>query len=252
MNLIRTTGVLLAGALLSASVLAGTAAAAPLPAETCAQYGTVSLDGGRIIAQNNRWGASTEQCIDASGTGFVVTRADHNNPTNGAPASYPSVYVGCHYGNCTVDSGLPAQVSGLGDPRATYDITTPDAGEWDAAFDIWFDPTPAPPGQNYGAEVMIWADHRGSPQPIGGPVATVTLEGGTWDVWVGNIGWNVISYVRTTPTDGMDDFSIESFVQDAVSRGQIDPAWYLTSVQAGFEPWVGGTGLSVDRFAFHV
>jgi hypothetical protein len=103
-------------------------------------------------------------------------------------------------------------------------------------FDLWFDASAKPPGQNYGAEPMIWTNHRGRPQPIGSRVATVGLEGGTWDVWIGNIGWNVISYVRTTPANTMNDFSVRA----------------MTSVQAGFEPWIGGAGLAVDRFAFNL
>ncbi|MGL4745433.1 MAG: ricin-type beta-trefoil lectin domain protein, partial [Dermatophilaceae bacterium] len=79
---------------------------------------------------------------------------------------------------------------------------------------------------------------------------TVTLEGATWDVWIGNVGWNVISYVRQQPTDSMSNFSVSNFVDDAVSRGQVDKDWYMTSVQAGFEPWVGGTGLGVRDFSF--
>lgn len=120
-------------------------------------------------------------------------RAGHNNATNGAPASYPSIYAGCHYGACATGSGLPAQVSGLGNPRATFNISTPDSGEWDAAFDLWFDPSANPAGQNYGAELMIWSGHRGGPQPIGGRVADVdawSRADGTkvqlWDCFPGN------------------------------------------------------------------
>ncbi|MEV6306500.1 RICIN domain-containing protein [Actinoplanes sp. NPDC051861] len=242
--------ILAATVVTAASVLAG-GTSAQAATEICDQYGTVVVDGGRYIVQNNRWGASSAQCISVDGAGFRVTRADHNNATNGPPASYPSIYAGCHYGACTSGSGLPLRVRDFGDPRATFNIGTPDSGEWDAAFDLWFDASANPPGQNHGAELMIWTNHRGRPQPIGSRVGTVDLEGGTWDVWIGNIGWNVISYVRTRPNNTMANFSVKAFTNDAVGRGQIDVAWYMTSVQAGFEPWIGGTGLSVDRFAFN-
>ncbi|OKI28622.1 hypothetical protein A6A25_30905 [Saccharothrix sp. CB00851] len=236
----------------AALALTGLVVAPPAGAavEICEQYGSTRLDSGRIIAQNNRWGASTAQCISADGTGFRITRSDHNNATNGVPAGYPSVYKGCHYGNCTTGSGLPLRVADFGDPRGTYDISTPNSGEWNASFDIWFDANANPAGQNYGAELMIWANHRGRPQPIGSKRAAVTLEGAAWDVWIGNIGWNVISYVRQQPTNLMANFSLKAFTQDAVNRGQINPAWYMTSVQAGFEPWIGGAGLAVNRFDF--
>ncbi|MCZ9348043.1 cellulose binding domain-containing protein, partial [Streptomyces sp. TRM76130] len=44
-------------------------------------------------------------------------------------------------------------------------------------------------------------------------------------------------------------FDVMDFVRQAVSRGLADDDWYLTSVQAGFEPWQNGAGLSVDAFS---
>lgn len=235
-------------------VAAGAVAVAPQVATAapliCEQFGTATVASGRYVVQNNRWGASTAQCIDVRGNGFAVTRADHNNATNGPPAAYPSIYAGCHYGKCTTGSGLPLQVSAFGDVRATYQITTPPSGEWNASFDLWFDPTRRVDGQNTGAELMIWANHRGRPQPIGSKQATATIGGAAYDVWIGNIGWNVISYVRQQPSNDLTNFSVKAFVDDAVGRGQINRSWYMTSVQAGFEPWVGGTGLAVRDFSF--
>ncbi|MBG6054989.1 hypothetical protein IWX81_001400 [Salinibacterium sp. CAN_S4] len=240
---------LLVGAALAAAPPASVPSAEAAPV-LCDQFGAAPVAGGKYIVQNNRWGASTAQCIDVRGNGFAITRAEHNNATNGPPASYPSIFAGCHYTQCTTNSGLPLKVSDFADPRATYKIATPNSGEWNASFDLWFDPTKRTDGQNTGAELMIWANHRGAPRPIGQPVATKTINGAVWDVWVGNIGWNVVSYVRQQPTNDMTNFSVKAFVDDAVTRGQIDRSWYMTSVQAGFEPWVGGTGLAVTDFAF--
>jgi hypothetical protein len=41
---------------------------------------------------------------------------------------------------------------------------------------------------------------------------------------------------------------VSTFFNDAVSRGRAQRAWYLTSIQAGFEPWQGGVGLAVSNF----
>ncbi|MGL5866875.1 MAG: GH12 family glycosyl hydrolase domain-containing protein [Dermatophilaceae bacterium] len=234
----------------SAATVSGATGAAPGGPELCDVNSSAHMSGGKFIVQNNRWGAPTAQCIAPRDNGFTVMNAAHNKPTNGAPAAYPSIYVGCDYGECTTNSGLPLQVDEFGDVRSTYAIDTPDSGAWNAALDLWFDPTKRTTGQNTGAELMIWANHRGGPQPIGTRTATVTLEGAAWDVWIGNIGWNVISYVRQQPTNSMANFSVTAFVNDAVARGQIQRSWYLTNVQAGFEPWVGGTGLAVRDFAF--
>ena len=47
----------------------------------------------------------------------VLTRRDYEaafNLMGGAPATYPSIFKGCHWGQCTANSGLPIQVSNLG------------------------------------------------------------------------------------------------------------------------------------------
>ena len=43
-----------------------------------------------------------------------------------------------------------------------------------------------------------------------------------------------------------------SFVNDVAARTQVTSSWYLTSVQAGFEPWSGGAGLAVNTFSADV
>ncbi|MET8765188.1 cellulose binding domain-containing protein [Lentzea sp. NPDC004782] len=214
----------------------------------CEKFGSTKIQGGRYVVQNNEWGASDGQCIRVSDTGFTITSGNHNVPTSGAPASYPAIYAGCHYGNCSSGSGLPLQVNGFGSLPSSVSYTTA-GGYWDAAYDLWFDPNPNQTGQNTGAELMIWGSHQGPPQPIGSKVGTASLAGANWDVWIGNIGWNVISYVRQQTTNSLS-VNLADFTGDAVRRGQVQTSWYLTSVQFGFEPWQGGPGLAVNSFSF--
>jgi hypothetical protein len=215
----------------------------------CDQFGSTTIQSGRFVVQNNRWGASTTQCITVTAAGFRLSTSAANKPTNGPPASYPSVYWGCHYNNCTPNFN-PIQASSrrFGSVATSVSMSYPGSGQWDAAYDIWFDPTARRDGQNTGAEIMVWLNHAGAPQPVGSRRATVSIAGGTWDVWEGNIGWNVVSYVRTSAT-GSASFPVSAFYNDAVNRGFAQRAWFLTSVQAGFEPWVGGAGLAVTSFS---
>jgi hypothetical protein len=248
MTRIRTLAA--AGVLGLAATLAAPVAAVPAAADTtiCDQYGSTTISGGYIV-QNNRWGTSSTQCIDVTSNGFSISRNDATNATNGPPSSYPSVYWGCHYGNCTSGfSPIQANTSKFANIRSSVSMSYPSGGYWDAAYDIWFDPTARTDGQNTGAEIMIWMNHSGPPQPIGSKVGTVSLANGTWDVWFGNIGWNVISYVRTSPTSSLS-FAPSTFLDDAASRGYAQKSWYLTSMQAGFEPWQGGVGLAVTSFS---
>src|ERR671914_2189898 len=85
----------------------GTAHAAVI----CEKFGSTQVQGGKYVIQNNNWGDDTTQCITTTEQGFSVTTASHNKPTNGAPGSYPSVFAGCHYANCSAGSGLPLQAS---------------------------------------------------------------------------------------------------------------------------------------------
>ncbi|MEO6087575.1 MAG: cellulose binding domain-containing protein [Umezawaea sp.] len=213
----------------------------------CEKFGSTKVQGGRYVVQNNEWGASDGQCVSATDNGFAITAGNHNVPTNGAPAAYPSIYAGCHYGNCSSGSGLPLQVNRFGTVSSTVDYTTA-GGYWNASYDLWFDPNPNQSGQNTGAELMIWGSHQGPPQPIGNRVGTASLAGTNWDVWAGNIGWNVISYVRQQTTNSLN-LNLAEFTGDAVNRGQVQNSWYLTSVQFGFEPWQGGPGLAVNSFS---
>jgi hypothetical protein len=244
-------------ALLALAAAIGLSAVAPTLAYAdttiCDQFGSAQVDGGQYIVQNDEWNDTIQQCVDATNDGFTVTTGNHDLPTNGAPAAYPSIYAGCHYGNCSANSGLPLQVSQFGNPQSSVAFnTTP--GQWDASYDIWFDTQPNPSGQNDGEELMIWANHSGAPEPAGSQIGTANIEGVTWDVWEsrmnnGGIGWNDVSYVREQPTNSVT-VNLRDFTNDSLSRGYLQSSWYLTSVQFGFEPWQGGPGLGVNSFSF--
>ena len=239
-----------------ASVAVVSAAPAIADTQICDQYGSTSIQDGRYIVQNNRWGTSATQCINVTSTGFSVTQADGSAATNGAPKSYPSVFYGCHWGNCSgtdnllSPNGLRASDSRFRGISTSVTMTYPSSGTWDAAYDIWFNKSQpsTSTGQNDGAEVMVWLNHRGSIQPVGSKVGTASLAGATWDVWFGNIGWNVVSYVRQSATSSAS-FNVSTFWDDVVSRGYGSQSWYLTSIQAGFEPWESGVGLAVTDFS---
>ena len=151
-------------ALVATGVLVGAGSSAAAPARTCEQFGSFPLAGATYVVQNNRWGASTEQCITAaaSGVGFTVDTARHTN--NAGPAAYPSIYRGCVYGYCTVRSPFPRKVSDLGNLRSSWATSRPTGGgtqQYNTAYDIWFDPSATQAGRNTGAEMMIWLNRTG-------------------------------------------------------------------------------------------
>ncbi|MFV0131998.1 GH12 family glycosyl hydrolase domain-containing protein [Streptomyces sp. HMX87] len=239
------------GALLTAltTVAALLVATAPAQADTtiCEPFGSTVIQG-RYVVQNNRWGTSAPQCVTATDTGFRVTQADGSVPTNGAPKSYPSVFNGCHYTNCSPGTNLPARISTISSAPSSISYGyVPDA-VFNAAYDIWLDPTPRTDGVNR-TEIMIWFNRVGPIQPIGSPVGTATVGGRTWEVWTGSNGSNdVISFVAPSAIASWS-FDVMDFVDQTVARGMAQSNWYLTSVQAGFEPWQNGAGLTVNSFS---
>ncbi|MGW2386305.1 GH12 family glycosyl hydrolase domain-containing protein [Streptomyces sp. NPDC001658] len=224
-------------------------AAPPAQADTtiCEQYGSTVIQG-RYVVQNNRWGTSAPQCVTATDTGFRLTQADGSVPTNGAPKSYPSVFNGCHYTNCSPGTNLPAQLSTISSAPSSISFGYVSGAVYNASYDIWLDPTPRTDGVNR-TEIMIWFNRAGSIQPIGSPVGNATVGGRTWQVWTGSNGSNdVISFVAPSAISSWS-FDVMDFVDQAVARGLAQNNWYLTSVQAGFEPWQNGAGLAVNSFS---
>jgi cellulose 1,4-beta-cellobiosidase len=218
---------------------------------------TLSASGGAYTIQNNEWGSSASECITSDGNAdFTVANSAIANATNGGPGGYPSIYKGCHWGACTTGSGLPIQESSLGAGRVTTSWSTSQPGgsnAYDVAYDIWFNSTPTTSGQPNGAELMIWLNHNGSVQPFGSQVATgVSVGGRSYNVWFGNQGWNTVSYTMTSGATSVSGLDIGQIAADAVSRGYIQPSWYLIDVEAGFELWQGGAGLATNSFAVNV
>ncbi|MER6345846.1 GH12 family glycosyl hydrolase domain-containing protein [Streptomyces sp. NPDC001595] len=239
------------GALLTAlaTLAALVAVGAPAQADTtiCEQFGSTVIQG-RYVVQNNRWGTSATQCVTATDTGFRLSQADGSVPTNGAPKSYPSVFNGCHYTNCSPGANLPAQVSSISSAPSSISYGYVSNAVYNASYDIWLDPTPRTDGVNR-TEIMIWFNRVGSIQPIGSQVGTATVGGRTWQVWTGSNGSNdVISFVAPSAISSWS-FDVMDFVDQTVARGMAQSNWYLTSVQAGFEPWQNGAGLAVNSFS---
>ncbi|MDY7089742.1 MAG: cellulose binding domain-containing protein [Actinomycetota bacterium] len=227
--------------------LAGPAAA---DAEICEQYGSTTI-GGRYVVMNNRWGTTAQQCIDVTNSGFSITSQQGTSSTSGAPVSYPAVYLGCHYTNCSPGTNLPMRVSDISSASSSITYRYVSGATYNASYDIWLDPSPKRDGVNQ-QEIMIWFNRQGSIQPIGSPVGNATLGGRTWQVWQGSNGSNgVVSYVASSAITSWS-FSVLDFIRDVQNRGAVTSSWYLTSIQAGFEPWIGGAGLAVTDFSAQV
>jgi cellulose 1,4-beta-cellobiosidase len=238
-------------ALLSNGLVAGMHAN-PVDAASqyCGQYDTASVAGGLYHVQTDKWDSSATMCISTDGNAdFTVSQSALNN--NGdAPGAYPSIYRGCHWGSCTANSGLPLQVSRMGNPTTSWSTSQPGSGTYDVAYDIWFNQTSYTSGQPNGLEMMIWLNSRGGVVPSNSKVGQVTLDGRTYNVWYKRTSsWNYVAYQMVNSTTSVSNLNIGTLARDAESRGYLNASWYLIDVEAGFEIWQGGTGLATTSFS---
>jgi hypothetical protein len=219
-------------------------------------WAAVTRDGRNYIVQNNVWGGTSDQVVTYDGTTSTVTQQTGSNPTNGAPVSYPSVFIGSNNGRSTTGSNLPRAVSALTTVPTTWSNNAGGpSGTYNAAYDVWFSTSASgDPGSPSGGFLMVWYFKPTGAQPIGSvKYSGVTIAGasGTYDVWIGDNGAvPCISYVRTQSIQSMS-YDLNSFIQDAVHNrsGTIQSGWYLTNVFAGFEIWSGGQGLATTSFS---
>ncbi len=220
---------------------------------------TRSVAGGAYVVQNNEYNSTAPACITASGgTDFRVRNSSISNATDGLPGAYPSIYQGCHWGNCS-SRGLaatPVQVPDLtaGTVMTTWSTTQPASGSYYAAYDIWFNKTPATTGQPDCTELMVWLNHNGPVRPFGTQIATAVSVGGhAYNIWVGQRPtWDIISYDMTTGATSVSGLDIGVLAQDAVRRGYLPSSCYLISVEAGFGLWHGGAGLATHSFSVDI
>jgi Glycosyl hydrolase family 12 len=57
-----------------------------------------------------------------------------------------------------------------------------------------------------------------------------------------------VAYVRQPAASKVDNLDIRAFVKDSVTRGYIDPSFYLIAIEAGFEIWKGDAGFATSSF----
>ena len=216
---------------------------------TCDPFGTVTVANGRFIVQQNEWNSSARQCMRVEGRSWRITRASFDLPTGGPPAAFPSIFSGCHWGTCTRRGPLPIRVDELDRMRSTWMTDLPSEGAFNLAYDIWTNSSASTVGQPDGSEVMIWLARRGRVRPAGSVVGRVRIGGTAWEVWTSRMpSWNYVAYVRRRGTRAVEDLNLRAFVRDSVRRGSTAPSWYVIAVEAGFEVWRGGRGLSTLGF----
>ena len=99
--------------------------------------------------------------------------------------------------------------------------------------------------------IMVWLYRSGGAGPVGTKQATATIGGTTWDLYQGNIGWNVFSFVRTSNTTSAT-LNLTDFTDNLIGRGLMQNTKYLSSVESGTEIFTGQGRLDTSAYTVTV
>ncbi len=253
---------ILAPLMVAATTLAATAtftfaASTAQAATTLCNGQSTSVAGGAYIVQNNEWNSSAPECITTDGNADFTVANSSISVSGGGPGGYPSIYKGCHWGNCSTNSGLPVQVSAMSPGKVTtsWSTTQTYTGSYDVAYDIWYNHAATTSGTPNAEEMMIWINHTNGVSPAGSVVANnVSIGGNTYTVWEGRLNntWNDVSYVLNSGTTSVSNLDIGLLAADSVSRGYMSSSDYLIDLEAGFEIWQGGAGLATNSYSVNI
>jgi hypothetical protein len=229
------------------------------------QFGSASISAGgakTYFLQSNWWQTFASETENYAGLSFTVHNPQNASvpQSNGAPMGFPSLFIGSYAGNSTTGSNLPKQVSALTSVPTIYKTNNSSIGTsgHNATYDVWFtqDGTPLSAGQSNpgagGAYLMVWMFKPTDRQPRGSDNGhtgqSVAGVSGAWDVWVDTTNPPCVSYVSTTPLDGLE-FDLDAFIKDAVAkRYGLTSSMYLSIVFGGFEIWGGADGIQLSQF----
>ncbi len=223
--------------------------------QTCQAGGVITA--GRYWLNNNLWGQSAgtgQQCSWKSCmTGETLAWGTSWNWSGGENQvkSFASVVLGWQWGWKVQNTGLPVQVSANPTATCNWDflITQQATNTMNVAYDLWLHSIPNPDYQDDPTdEVMVWVYRGGGAGPIGPTEMTVNVAGANWELHRGFTNWNVYSFVRTQSAPS-SSLNLMDFINQLVTLGWMDPAKYLSSIQAGTEIFEGTGQLDVSAYS---
>ena len=150
---------------------------------------------------------------------------------------------------------MPIRVAKIGHPVTTWHTRQGAAGNWNAAYELWFGKHAMTTGQADGAELMIWINRHGTCCHLIRHAPIVRLAGHRYYLmhwrpcsrkW--HICFNYIQFRLVHPTWRVDNLRLAPFIHKAEQLKLVRPWWFMENVGAGFEIWKGGKGLATTRF----
>jgi hypothetical protein len=181
--------------------------------ESSAQYASYSTGGYNF--NNDEWGnghGSQTLWINSSNNWGVFS----NQPSTPGVKSYPDE-----------SKSVGRSLSSLSHVTSSFRQTIPGSGGFESAYDIWLNGT--------GIEVMVWTSTHGGVAPLGSNTGTVTLDGNSWSVYVGNNGSNPTYSFKRTSNENSGTVNLLDLLKWLQNTRHYYSNPTLSRVQYGFE-----------------
>ncbi|MFJ9716315.1 endo-1,4-beta-glucanase [Streptomyces sp. NPDC101213] len=201
--------------------------------------------GGQCVRDNSRTGSAISR-----GTSYdwadSATGKDHD------VKSYAGTVLGRHGGwrAGKASTGLPIRVGDRRKVTVSWDFSvSANPGVMNVAHDLWpHDKNTADRQDQPTDEVMIRLDRQGGAGPLGTRYGSVSLGGAMRDLYRGDIGWNVHSFVRRTDTTGAT-LNPDDFTRTLVRRKLLGDDKYVSGIESGTEVFKGKGRLDTKAYA---
>ena len=207
------------------------------------QYTDVSQ--GSYDLQTDEWGLNNdtggyeEICTGSSSNGSWSATWNWATGSGGIKA-YPSIFRGWEDGGAYSPDhgGFPAQLSSGPQLPTSVAYSMSGNNQYDTAYDVFFTNTASPGSStNPSAEMMVWLSYSGNVPNGNLTYSNVTLGGvsGTWNVYVGNNGWPVYSFVSTSQVSSFSG-KLQPFTYFLdQTKGLLSNSLYVADIQFGTE-----------------
>ncbi|MFJ9966823.1 GH12 family glycosyl hydrolase domain-containing protein [Streptomyces avermitilis] len=169
--------------------------------------------------------------------------------------SYASSVLGWHWGwkADKAATGLPVRVGDRKTVKTTWDFSVgADPGTMNVAYDLWLHAKNNADWQDRPTdEIMVWLNRQGGAGPLGTKYGSVSLGGAMWDIYQGDIGWKVYSFVRRTNTTKAT-LDLDDFTQALVRRKLLSNDKYVSGIEAGTEVFKGTGRLDTKAYSVDI
>ena len=229
----------------------------------CTAFDTITL--GKYYVNNNLWNEGKytgTQCVwSNSQSGSTISWGTNYSLANSATGkdydvkSYASTVLGWHWG-WKVDkpsTGLPIRVGDRKPVRTSWDFTvSSNPGTMNVAYDLWLHTKNTADWQDQPTdEIMIWLNRQGGAGPLGTKYGSVSLGGAMWDIYQGDIGWKVYSFIRQANTSKAS-LNLDDFTQALVRRGLLSNDKYVSGIESGTEVFKGTGRLDTKSYSVDI